>query len=384
LPKRLTRRLALPVPGRLLATAGLLCAAGLFAAGSAAAQGGARAGAAPPAQPVVVSKVRAVSESPTGEYTGLIQSANKVLLSAEVAGRLERLLKKQGDPVAKNEVVAELENPSLEDDLALREAHLKETEAQTRLAETQQERIESLYRNKLVSAQQYQDGQLNLAVAKARLHSDRVQVERLKEQLQRMVIRSPIKGQVISSNLEVGQWITPNQPIFEIFNFDEYEVLVGMPGRLLPTVPESGPVQVRVPEYGVTLTGSVLAAVRHVDSSSGNFTLRVRVVNRGGLPLSGLVARVRMPLAEAGPILTVPRDAIVRRGDLTHVVVVGEDSTAQIVPVQVQGNFGAAVIVSGKGLADGMPVVVRGNERLFPGTAVRIAETLADPPAGKL
>jgi RND family efflux transporter MFP subunit len=327
----------------------------------------------PPPAPVVVAKVSAVSEAPSAEYTGLIQPARKVLLSSEVAGRLERLLKKQGDSVARNEVVAVLENPTLEDELTVREARLLEIEAQVRLSETQQERVEQLHRKKLISAQQYEDGQLNLAVAQARLQSERIQVERLQEQQERMVIRSPITGQVISSNLEQGQWITPNQPIFEIFNYDEYELLVGVPGRLLPSVPEAGAVQVQVPEIGAALTGSIQAVVRHVDSSTGNFTLRVGVVNRAGLPLSGMLARVRLPLAEAGPILTVPRDAIVRRGERTLVVVVTAESKAQLVPVDVKGNHGSAVIVTGKGLESGMDVVVRGNERLFPGMAVRVA-----------
>jgi RND family efflux transporter MFP subunit len=283
------------------------------------------------------------------------------------------LAKRQGDPVARDEIVATLENPTLADEYTVRRAQLGETAAQLRLGEKQLERQEQLFAQKLVSAQQVEDGRLALAVTRARLDASRVQVARLKEQLERMVIRSPIAGQVVSAALELGQWITPNQPLFEIYNYDEYEVLVGVPGRLLALMPASGDAEVLVPEFSVSLQGEILAVVRHVNTQTGNFTLRVRVANRDGLPLSGMLARVRLPMGQARRILTVPRDAVVRNGEQTHVVLVSEDGKAQIVPVQVQGNFGGAVIVTGQGLDDGAVVVVRGNERLFPGTPVRVA-----------
>jgi RND family efflux transporter MFP subunit len=368
----------------LARTAGLLAACALLAVAAPAGAQQRSGPGGPPAAPVVVAKLKEVSDAPKSDYTGLIQPATRVLLSAEVAGRLKRLRKKQGDAVIAGEVVAELENLQLEDDLAVLVAHMRETEVQLHLTENQQERTAQLFAKKLISAQQYEDGQLNLAAARARVDSERAQVKRLHDQLGRMTIRSPTRGQVVSSNLEVGQWVTPNQPIFEVFNYEEYEVLVGVPGRLLPSVPESGPVTVEVPEVGATLHGNIQAVVRHVDSATGNFTLRVQVANRDGLPLSGMLARVRLPLTESARILTVPRDAVVRRGDRTHVVIVGEDNTAQIVPVQVKGNFGDSVIVTGPGLKDGMPVVVRGNERLFPGTLVRIADSQPDPASRKL
>lgn len=339
-------------------------------------------GGKPRPAPVVVAKVTAVTEAPHVEYTGLIEPATKALLSAEVAGRLDRLLKREGDPVQKGEVVAVLENPTLKNDLAVTLARVAETEAQLRVGEQQQKRTEQLFKKNLISAQQYEDGRLNLAVTRARLQSDKVQVERMQDQLNRMVIRSPLSGQVITSKLEVGQWITPNQPILEIFNFDAYELLVGVPGRLLPSVPRSGQVRVSVPEIGAALHGEILAVVQHVDSATGNFTLRVRVSDAKGLPLSGMLAKVSLPVGKARRQLTVPRDAVVRQGPRTHVVLVTPEGKAQIVPVQVQGNFGDAVIVAGKGLADGAPVVVRGNERLFPGMPVQVTDDLSKSASG--
>ncbi len=357
----------------------------------------------PPPAPVVVTPLRAVREAPQGEYTGLIQPANKAMLSSDVAGRLVKLLKKVGDPVAEGEVLAILENPTMELDLAVLQARMKETQAQAVLSEQQQNRIVSLYRKKLTSAQKFEDGKAKSGVMKAKLELDRVQVERLKELLKRMVIRSPIEGQVISTDLEIGQWITPNKPIFEIYNYRQYEVMVGIPGRFLTSVPDKGRVVVFVSEIGKRLNGNIRSVVRHVDRSTGNFTMRIEIDNPSRAHLSGMLARVRLPLSKTRVLLTVPRDAIVRKGKRIYVVLV-IDGKAKIVPVSVQGNLGDNVVVQeltpkawkgGQGkagkngrpvkfLKPGQSVVIRGNERLFPGTPVRIAENFPSQSGRKL
>lgn len=336
---------------------------------------GARAGGNAPGVPVEVGAVKEVTEAPTAEYTGLIEPATKALISAEVAGRVDRLDKKQGDTVRKGEVVAMMDNMALQNELEVLQARVEETEAQVRVAQAKQDRTDALFKKNLISAQQYEDGQLSLAVMRAKLKADRVQLERLQDQVAHLVIRSPIDGQVISSNLELGQWITPNQPIFEVFSYAEYDLLVGVPGRLLAKVPGSGTVEVTVPDLEVRLQGRIEATVRHVDRATGNFFVRVHVVNKQGLPLSGMLGKVRVPLGKPRSLLTVPRDAVVRRGERMHVVVVDDASKARIVPVQVQGNYGDDVIVSatGQALEAGLRVVIRGNERLAPGTPLRIA-----------
>lgn len=336
-----------------------------------------------PPSPVVVSRVVSVKDAVRASFTGTLQPAYKALLSSDVAGRLIRLTKRPGDKVRKGEVLAILKNPTLEQDLAVIQAKVRQTEAQLALSVQQQKRIATLYNKKLASAQRFEDGEATLGVARARLVGDQVQAERLKNQLKRMVIRSPMWGQVISSKGEIGQWITPNQTLFEIFNYSRLELLVGVPGRYLRTIRPRGSVMVNIPEARRTLKGWIAGVIRHVDSKTGNFHIRIVIRNGKNLPLSGLLAKVNLPLARATRRLTVPRDAIVRRGKRTHVVLVIKGK-ARIVPVKVLGNLGGSVIVQGKGLKANAEVVVRGNERLFPGTPVRIAGSLPQKAKRKL
>lgn len=338
--------------------------------GAARAQGGQQ-----PASPVVVAPVEQVRRAPSFEYTGLIEPSDKALLSAEVSGRVERVLKRRGDRVEKGEVVARLENPTMSRERKVLQAQVAATEAELSQARQQQRRNAELFRRNLISAEQYEDGAAKVEVTAARLSADRARLERLQDQLERMVIRAPLSGQIVEESVEVGQWITPNNPLFEIYNYEAFDVTVGVPGRYVGSVPEEGRVRMTVPELKRTLQADILAKIAHVQSSTGNFTLRLRVRNPEGLPLSGLLAKVDVPLGPPTVVLAVPRDAIVRQGGNTHVVVV-RDGKSQIVPVMLRGALENAVFVEAEGLAEGERVVVRGNERLFPGMPVKVTDTL--------
>lgn len=130
-----------------------------------------------------------------------------------------------------------------------------------------------------------------------------------------------------------------------------------------------------VSEIDRRLTGRIVAIVRHVNAQSGKFVLRVEVDNPRNDSLSGLLAEVQVPLGRISGALSVPRDAIVRRGGLSQVVVV-RDGTAEVVKVQIAGDLGDLVIVESAGLKLDEQVVVRGNERLMSGMKVLVAGTL--------
>ena len=68
--------------------------------------------------------------------------------------------------------------------------------------------------------------------------------------------------------------------------------------------------------------------------------------------------------------LAVSKDAIVRQGDQTIIYTVA-DSVASAVTVRIRASLGTLVAIEGDGLEAGQQVVVRGNERIFPGSPVR-------------
>ena len=87
---------------------------------------------------------------------------------------------------------------------------------------------------------------------------------------------------------------------------------------------------------------------------------------------AGEAVDVLLPLGAAREVVTVHKDAILKRQGLSLVYVVDADNAAQARPVELGEAVGPRFVVL-DGLKPGETVVVRGNERLRPGQTVRIA-----------
>ena len=326
--------------------------------------------------PVVVALVTEITRPPSFDASGLLMPVERVLVVADVTGRVKAIYKRLGDRVKAGELLAQLENPSTPLDLAVISARLKESEAALALSQQKLTRAEGLYKKNLTSADQYQDALAGVRIAEAKRDSDKALVAQLSSQVSRLSIRAPVDGEIISDTLDLGQWITPSMRLFEVYGYQHFEVRLGIPGRYLTLVPDEGPVTVSLQEPDRVLEGRILGVMRHVNPASGSFTLRIGVDNPKGLPLSGLMARVAVPLGASVSRLAVPRDAILRRGERTQVVLVRQDE-AVIMEVRIVGAAGEDVLVEAAELKVGDSVVVRGNERLRPGMPVRVQSTPA-------
>lgn len=330
---------------------------------------------APRARPVVVAEVKAVTELPTFKASGLLAPISKALLSVEVSGRVAEIYLREGDHVRQGQVLARLGNADLKLNRMVLAARVKEAEAEVALNRQKLRRTEALHKRNLASAEQFENETASIAVTVARHASAVAQLARVESQLDMLVVRAPISGQIINSDLEIGQWINTTKPIYEIYNFNQFELFVGVPSRFFNKITRATPVTLHVAEIDKVLKGKIRAAVRHVDSASGNFMLRIEVDNPDQTSLSGLLANIEVPVGSAGSVLTVPRDAIVRRGGKTQVVVV-RDGKAHIVSVRVKGNINQSDVIVRGGLKAREMVVVRGNERLRPGMPVVVAGKL--------
>jgi RND family efflux transporter MFP subunit len=324
---------------------------------------------------VVVSTVRLVDELPRHGYTGFLDPERKALLAADVPGRVNKINSRSGQTVKQGEVLATLTNPSLELDQDVLQARLKEAQVTVADASQRVERTRNLFRQNLTSAEQYDEVQAGYNLAQAKLEAAKAQMRQLQGQLDLMQIRAPIAGEIVLDKIELGQWVTTGTVLYEIYNYSAFELQVGVPAKFINSVVAGRPVKVEVAEISTVLDGRIAAVVRHVSATTGTFTLRIQVDNPQGTPISGLTGRALVPIGSPGAMLAVPRDAVVRRGGSSQIVVVREGK-ARIVPVEVTGNLGEDVIISSQDVKPEEQVVVRGNERLAPGTDVVVTGTL--------
>jgi membrane fusion protein (multidrug efflux system) len=321
--------------------------------------------------PVTVEHVQVKVVNSTNTYTGEFHPVKESFLSVDEAGRIKELFKQDGDSVKKGQLLAQVTNPSLEGKLEIAKATIKEALARMKLVEKKLERQQAMFSENLISVQQFEDVKFDFVLHEAIVQTRTADINRLQSLIDSFSISAPFDGQIIASPFEAGQWITPSSTVFHIVNYETLELNLGIPGKLLGSVPLNREVAVLVKDTENKLRGRIVAVMQHVNKETGNFLVKVEVKNSAALPLSGLLANVEIPIGQPAEQVLVSRDAIVRKNDKTYVVV-SDKGIAKIISVQVDRNHGSHAIVTAEGLADGALVVVRGNERLLAGTPLLI------------
>jgi HlyD family secretion protein len=202
-------------------------------------------------------------------------------------------------------------------------------------------------------------------------------VQRLREDVQKTVIRAPVSGFITTRYAEVGQWIERGGKVADII--DLAAVLVRVPVherdiRLVQAGDEAVVTLDALPNR--TFSGRVKYITPQADLASRTFPVRIEVLNTPDTAIkAGMFARVTLRTGTVQPSVFIPKDAVVRRagGQLVFVV---EDAKARLVPIKTgRTHEGLIEVVEGQ-LGPGDTVVVTGNEMLQDQMAVVTKPTI--------
>jgi multidrug resistance efflux pump len=179
-------------------------------------------------------------------------------------------------------------------------------------------------------------------------------------------VRAPFGGVVTAKQAEVGSLAAPGVPLVTVEDDGRYRLEAAVDESRLPEVRVGSAVTVRVDALADrVLTGRVEEVVPAVDPGSRSALVKIGLGAAPGLR-SGLFGRALFAVGER-EALSVPRGAVVTRGQLTGVFAVDRSNTARLRLVQPGREFGDRVEVL-SGVAPGDRVVVEGVERVADGS----------------
>lgn len=157
---------------------------------------------------------------------GTVKACRRSLLAPAIGGEVAVLTVKEGDSVKAEQILLEIWNDDLEAELQLSQAKKKTTAAQVKQAcalaagaDRELKRLQGLSKNKLISEEKldlaYTDAQAKHADcerAKAQTKVSESQINVVRKQLERTVVRAPFPGIVAEVNAELGEFVTPSPP----------------------------------------------------------------------------------------------------------------------------------------------------------------------------
>ena len=266
--------------------------------------------------------VRTAAVEPSGGGTVTVPATVAARQSATIAARIpaaiRELPRREGERVAAGAVVARL------DDAALR-AGLSAAETDLRIAETDLARMQGLAKSGAATAREVETALVRAAAARAALSA-------VRENLSYAVLRSPFAGVVAARRAEVGDVVSPGQPLIVIEGSGGLELRATLGAEASQGLRPGDEIEARVDGIAQPLRARVTALSPAGDPSTHRFELRADLPAAEGLR-SGLFARLALPspAGRAGEeTLTVPAAAVFQRGGLTGVFVVDESGGAGV------------------------------------------------------
>ncbi len=337
----------------------LILASG-FAAGVAAQPNGPR--------PAMVEVDTALQDevAATAWVPGTVVSRNHARIAAEVPGRVTWVAE-VGTAVEAGEAIATIEDRDLQLQLQENAAALKRLEAQVRYQESQVTRLEQLARSNNAAATQLDEARSSRDVLKQEIAGAEISRAQIAYRIEKSRVTAPFPGRIAERLAQPGEYVTAGAAIARLVDTVHKEVRARAPLASARFIADGMVVTVR-DEYQEA-KNPIRTVIPVGDERSRMIEIRI-ALEQPDWVIGGAV-RVALPSTEVRKLVTVPRDALVLRGNETYVYRVGVDQTAERVDVTTGIGLGTMVEVIGD-IAPGDQLIVRGGERLRPGQPVTI------------
>jgi RND family efflux transporter MFP subunit len=311
---------------------------------------------------VISPKVGASSRSM--RLPGSVQPLQETTLYARASGFVRRWNADMGDKVKAGQVLATIDTPDLDQELAQGEAQLQQTvaslaqaKANRDLARANLNRYQQLEAGLISKSDldqylaQAKVGDANVAVAEANLVAQRANRSRLAQLKDYARITAPFAGMITQRTVEVGALVTAGngQPLYKVAQTDPARVFVQVPQDVAPAVRPNVATTVMVREYPArAFAGKVTRSAGELDPVTRTMNTEIRVPNADGALIAGMYAEVALTLPLAHRVLELPATTLMNDSRGQRVAVIDKDNRLHLVPVVVERDNGATIeIVSG-------------------------------------
>jgi len=269
-----------------------------------------------PPPEAVTTVVATVEEWPsTLNAVGTVAAVQGVMVSADLAGIVERITFDSGRAVRAGEVLVELNTRQ-------ERAQLAAAEADRELATLTFTRMQSLYKEQVISKAEFDRAVSEQAQTDARVSEIRAAVGR-------KTIRAPFSGILGIRQVNLGQYLRDGDPVVELqalspiyVNFDVPQqsighIRIGRGVRMTtgvaraPGSPDSGEPASPKPGTGEGgRTGRITAVNSVVDSATRNIQVQATFDNRDAALRPGMFVPVDVVTGASQPVIALPASAI--------------------------------------------------------------------------
>src|SRR3954468_3550764 len=309
---------------------------------------------------------------------GSIQPYYRASIYARVNGYLKSWTKDIGAQVKAGEVLASIEAPDLDQQLAQARATLASAKANSDIAAITANRYAILGKKQIVAQQLADQTAADAAAKKAVMDATQANVRQLEAMQSFKQMVAPFDGIVTARNTDIGALInsgSAGQPLFEISDLHWVRIYVRVPQAFSAQVRPGLKAAFEMPQYpGQQFDATVVTISNALDVSSRSMLVELQADNAEGKLFAGAYCQVHFQLPGDPNMVHVPATALVPVDHGAQVALLGADHKVVLKPVQLGRDFGDSVEVVA-GLSPSDRVIDSPPETVQSGDEVQLAAT---------
>jgi RND family efflux transporter MFP subunit len=334
---------------------------------------------------LAIPTVAVVSPTVTTPGSGLnlpaeVKPWQEASIFARVNGYLKDWLVDIGAHVEKDQLLADIDTPDLDQQLAQANSQAVLAKRNLDQAKSTNTKWQELYKQGVVSQLDAENQATSQGTNQANTEAFAANLRFLEQEVAFKRVTAPFPGIITIRNVNVGDLITANNTNLEMFHIqqtDPLRVYFRVPQEDASNIAAGQTFDVQVgAQSAKTYPGKVISTSGAVSPDSRTMLVELQVDNSKNEILPGSYATVRVPQVALGKLVTLPDSTLIFRDKSVQVGVVDAKGAVQLRDVKVGRDFGVqSEILSGVTESD--KVIVNPSDSLTTGTTVRIAATPA-------
>ena len=315
-------------------------------------------------------------EAFTLQLPGQLSAYTEAPIYAQTTGYLKAWYFDIGAKVKANAVLAEIDTPEVDQELAQAKAQLQVAQAALKLAQVTYQRYQTLFIQKVLDAQTRDSAADSYREDQATAAADEANIDRLNALEAFKIVRAPFDGIVTARDIDVGAYVANGSglQLFQVARISPLRIYVNVPQLDAQLVKIGMEGDLTLPQFrNRTFQAHVTNTAEAVDPTSRSLLTELQIPNESGELLPGAYAQASFKFTQDSRYLTIPENALLFQREGPTVGVVHPDGRVEIRKITIHDDFGDKLEVS-QGLSPSDQVILNPSDSLSDGMMVRITE----------
>jgi membrane fusion protein (multidrug efflux system) len=305
----------------------------------------------------------------TREAVGTVRAFESIMVTAKVAGVIDKISFEEGQQVKAGDVLLTLDAQERRADIEQRTAEINRAAAQRNEVSTRLDRAMALRRTGSGTEAQVEDLSAQVKTFESAMASAEAQRKAAEARLEDLIVRAPFAGRVGTRSVSLGAYVSPGTRITSLDDLLKVRLDFSVPENLLARLKPGQVVNAASAAFRErTFKGKVSMVDTRVDPVTRTVRLTAEFANPDEALKPGMFLTVGLEVTTKEDAVVVPEEAVVSEG-LRHLVYPVKDNKIERRVIRIGQRQGGKVEVV-EGLKAGETIVVLGVQRVTPGATV--------------